>query len=97
MAPSVDGTNGPMVPAVDGTHGPMVPPVDSSCRDLEWDKPLVGLCRNTICQKYPLIRVLPGEALVVTFFVQGDFSAKLLQTLFLSQSSASIHQLQTQS
>ena len=34
----MDGTNGPTVP--------VVPSMDGSCRDLEWDKPPVWLCRN---------------------------------------------------
>ena len=48
-------------------------------------------------QKYD-IRDLPGDALVITFFMHGDFSAKLRQIRmqFLLQKTANNAQLQTQ-
>ena len=40
---------------------------------------------------YFLTRDLQGEDLVVTFFVQGDFSAKLLQMLDISSTKRRQH------
>ena len=40
-------------------------------------------------QNYWGTRDLPGEGLVITFFMQGNFCTKLQQMLFLSQSTVS--------